>query len=1342
MLIELVEQDDERFVKRVNEVYALFQQDLEKRVLDAKKMNTPNVPWRPLMSEVTLMVQDHLKGETKQKARLPEQLVLTEHVHRSISVPTQISDDPYLSGDEDDGAESEMSGSERGEIDVCSGVPLEWHAGSVFTTFPWQIFEDHDGTLGFCLAGFKSSDSGGGCIWIRSDRCARRKDHSTNACHPCRLLQSPRRIHDADLRAQSTATEHWPYKWLTYEQLVAKLDQKADEVKRLQIKANNQALKVHRLIVRIDDYKRLMMAVATKDVKRIRQLFNLALKEGMSPRAILSRIERAIEGVYEARGFDEFDFDLARLLRHLSGRKGLFALSRAIGLPSSTTVQNRLTSPIIVPCASRPKPSDIAQNIVSCTRSIYVPTENIARGFGLMIDGLALNQLARWWKSTNQVVGFCREHSEGLDLAMTDLKSILKVVDAVHGAEPSCHYAREATVAAAGAFGQEGYEPVPIMVSGTCKSETSEDFANTVRLLIEQWKIHGPGPLWIVSTDGDATFRGAMFRVLMDSEFRMAEPLHSLLSTLEGLNLNCSADEIVMCPDPKHIFKRAATLLRSKDGMLINDTIINRNTLEKQLLRLPGQNERTVAVLIDPKDHQNVPRAIRLLTALSALADMDSSSLDPSCQSDMCAVDIIAKIWKSLLQAFIDPMFSLSDQLRSLSTYAHMCFALFSRHKASFMTGQLYSDTQALVKAAFICIARQSLLDPTKAFYLYQLGSDRLEEIFCEVRTMSHDCNCDTLQLCDRLSASADCIAIYSRHPEWNRGHRRTSYSGNEGVDHVNPTYFKGDLVVQNTYLASAWNSGRIDASNYLCARGVHFDFTAALSESGVDFMRPFRGNTYPGVSSSEPDRSIITDSNPERTTTHLEADLDEARPPGSIELDDLLGEPDSQGIVSSSQSENRDWIECLLDTGKRKSLHKASILSSLFHSDYSRLSVDRLLRVRCYSKDWRKFDPNDNFCGKQAFLTGDLAICPIHLRDSVAVVIVKVSTIDRKGSRVIKVDIEDLGQASGSDIQITAQVLAMTEVLVADSELASSSTTFDSTGEAAPLSWTRRWAWTGNFVNVSSSSTLASSNNSSAQETTSRKDHLIHITGDLLYPITANSHPTSILPAEARGTLDAKQVDRTWAVNHDDYAALVDMLYSAADPMALLTKLTKYGDSDTLPYRDRAGSQCFLISSATQVLTERNGLDTSKIACYQCGVLIAQDRARAHVGIHILRALVGIVELGLREQLVPAFWKYAMYDHIRVNHPHHWDILKRAPQGLNHELNAKLILSSEEFSRIVKDQVFTAPVSDILVSLPFAGCETTPAPAIAPAKRKAQSRPRKNSNTSTTSKRPKSSAK
>lgn len=99
---------------------------------------------------------------------------------------------------------------------------------------------------------------------------------------------------------------------------------------------------------------------------------------------------------------------------------------------------------------------------------------------------------------------------------------------------------------------------------------------------------------------------------------------------------------------------------------------------------------------------------------------------------------------------------------------------------------------------------------------------------------MSHDRNCDVLQLVDRLAASADLVQTLNRHPSWNRGQRRLSYTGKEGVDHVNPMFFKGDVRVDQVFLNDA-----------------------ALAEPGVDLLCPHGGDRYPGVA-TDPDRSII----------------------------------------------------------------------------------------------------------------------------------------------------------------------------------------------------------------------------------------------------------------------------------------------------------------------------------------------------------------------------------------------------------------------------------------------------------------------------------------------------
>jgi hypothetical protein len=83
-----------------------------------------------------------------------------------------------------------------------------------------------------------------------------------------------------------------------------------------------------------------------------------------------------------------------------------------------------------------------------------------------------------------------------------------------------------------------------------------------------------------------------------------------------------------------------------------------------------------------------------------------------------------------------------------------------------------------------------------------------------------------------------------------------------------------------------------------------------------------------------------------------------------NISLEDLLPEPEEDepaGISASPEQllssaplpirsiesvQSNNWLEYTLDSGSTKRLHKASILSSLFNSDYRHLAVGRLLRV------------------------------------------------------------------------------------------------------------------------------------------------------------------------------------------------------------------------------------------------------------------------------------------------------------------------------------------------------------------------------------------------------------
>ncbi|KAJ7044460.1 hypothetical protein C8F04DRAFT_942296 [Mycena alexandri] len=690
-------------------------------------------------------------------------------------------------------------------------------------------------------------------------------------------------------------------------------------------------------------------------------------------------------------------------MKRFAGRKGVYALSKALGLPSASTI--RASNPLrLLPSVAAPKPQEIGTNIRTFF-SAASPNSTLSRaGHTLMIDGVHLAQRACWHRPTNQIIGLCREHSEPFNLAMDDMDSVLNIVEAVHSDSPTCHYGREATVLAIGPYRETHYHGVPIGQTQTCKSEKGPGFAALLKMTLEEWKTHGEphsGPILTVSFDGDPVFRDGAFDVLMIRTPDKSSSLSLKLSGCQGLNLECGEDDVVIGPDGNHIVKRGATNARSQEGTVIAQTVINRSILTQWLERLPGETKETVAILIDPADHQNVPCAYSLLKAIITVgADRapDAPKLSPTDQSTHRAFALAGEMWDAFLQPFLSRTMSLSERLASFSEFAHLCFAFYRMHGSSFLSNQLYGDLQALVKSAFFAVARQQDLDPECAFYLYQIGSDRLEEMFAEVRTESHDSNFDALQLSERLPTAADTLGIFDENPEWHQGHIRRSWFGKE-ADHVNPSYFTGDQTVKHVVHSTVWRSGLHAAMAVFAKHGVDFDFTDVLAQKGVDFVRPNGGGIYPGLSKDK-DRSIITPpastsipsdapAEPDSDGEDDEEDAMHDQEPEDlprVSLEDLLPEPEDECINTTALSstsvgptalsasveriQSNDWLNYDVGNGTTKQLHKASILSTLFNSDYRHLEVSRLLRVRCYTKDGgRKLNLNhQEFSGEHSF--------------------------------------------------------------------------------------------------------------------------------------------------------------------------------------------------------------------------------------------------------------------------------------------------------------------------------------------------------------------------------------
>ncbi len=278
---------------------------------------------------------------------------------------------------------------------------------------------------------------------------------------------------------------------------------------------------------------------------------------------IISRLEHAIVEVSHGRGYSAEEIDLGHLVLLLGGRKCLFVLSKALGLPSVTTVARRFKDIDILASVSQPTKSDVAHNLQASFPVPPVPNHSIpVRGFSLQLDNIALAQRIHLSRESDQMVGFCREHTPGHDLSMQQFGTVESAYHAVYGDVPKFHYGREATVAVFAGFGKANYEPFPALVSPTCKAERAPGLAKTIRLLMDSWqtKVEVYGDLWCVSTDGDAVNRLACHKECVVSELDPMDPLAKHLGELPGLNKVCGLRKETYTSDPKHCMKRGSIL--------------------------------------------------------------------------------------------------------------------------------------------------------------------------------------------------------------------------------------------------------------------------------------------------------------------------------------------------------------------------------------------------------------------------------------------------------------------------------------------------------------------------------------------------------------------------------------------------------------------------------------------------------------------------------------------------------------------------------------------------------------------------------------------------------------
>ncbi|KAJ6618015.1 hypothetical protein B0H10DRAFT_1947987 [Mycena sp. CBHHK59/15] len=947
---------------------------------------------------------------------------------------------------------------------------------------------------------------------------------------------------------------------------------------------------------KLTDHQRIMMLLASDDVPGLRRILLTALKWGASPQVVYSLLEQAIAGLFSAwGGFTDRDLDISFLVKAIGGPRLLYALQKSHGLASRSIILHNQTIPQLQASIAIPSRDEINANISALLNPLIKPPPSQSGheklvGHAVMFDGVALETKCRYCPRRNVILGLCREHSHWVNTQVTDLQSIEDIRAALFSPatkdEKVC-FGSDATVVAIAPYGRDNhYTPSPIVVSPSDKTEKGLELAKWMQTMIDSWQenengesVHGP--IWALASDGDAAYRLAKQTLCMVKQLDPKSDLGKILYPLIGLNLLTSIGNIIWTGDPKHIWKRFGTLAQNPLGVMIFLTNIKPENIIQHLCELDEMTEEKARQLLDPADKQNIPKAVGLIQQLAKLGELPIPR-NPKFAHKRNSIVFFAELLGYFVFPFISVEMDLSEQVRSLATYAHLSVALQLKHGSACFTGPLYADSQATIKNIIFTIVCMQLISPNLRFWILHEGTDRLELIFSDCRTLDHTRNFDIDQLASKLSLSALISAAFQRNPDLDRGHRRLSLKGQNAANHILIKYF---------------------------GPGAQVDFIQIFSDKGRDFLRPL--GTPPAVPTPRhtEEHDVTISSGSDGTTGRSEQLHDISgnplEEPLGMDLNDFL--PDSiQDMDADKPSPAADKF--LQASDGRKYL-KSSLVASLSSNRTKKVTMCTLQAQGVALEDLQKRKSSEldllNLADENVMKAGDLAGTLFCSGDKVclAVLMVKGFRIGKDKAPCTVIEMDKLDNAA-SNIRIIAQVMEL--------ENPRTSASLTSPGEDF-------WEWTGNFMMLD------------VDATNLRLTHhqlIIEVSSVVVHPLG----PSVATRTSFNKGVHAESSNKpTWCINSEQLDEVMKGIWQSLDPespemLENLQLLPYINNPQALPYSDSIGQQSFFIRNIPPHLTPKPKLPGKTIVqCLICGIKQSLHKMREHVGGHILLSLRGI---------------------------------------------------------------------------------------------------------------------
>ncbi|KAJ3714758.1 hypothetical protein C8R42DRAFT_591007, partial [Lentinula raphanica] len=1071
----------------------------------------------------------------------------------------------------------------------CPGIMLSWKPGSIWDTYPFALHAVQD--VGWIPIG---PGHGSQSIQLRSDKCQFPTTGGSGLpCDTCCALEYSSRFINFMAQAEEVK-ERTPWKYLTS-------TQREKLMKKMTLTAKQR---------RISDHSRIMMMLANHDFPALRRLLSVALRRGASPNHIIEKLQQSLDKLYSPRGgFTQRDLDIAFIAKALGGRRLLYTLTKGIGLPSDRTIRNRFPIPKLLTSIGPPTSSEIDNNISAFFNPSMRPASpsyqshpslpSLIPGNVLMFDGIALEGRCRYCPQRDVVSGFCREHGQAISMKCDTIESIENMRKAVE--DGKLCFGCDATVVALAPYGRsDHYSPVPLVLSPSDKTEKGEQLSKWIQTLLDCWRKneHGAtlhGPIWSLASDGDSTFRLAKHLLCMTTNLNLTSDLGRILCNLPGLNLCTSQTGITGTCDPKHIFKRFATLLRSPKGVMVFRDYLTPDKVIKQLCSLEGVTLEKAQGLLDPSDKQNVPKAVSLIQHLLQLKNQNTEFIMPSEVQHRNSLIFLAEVLGYFLQPFIDIDMSLSEQLKSLSTFAHLAAAMYLKHGTACFTGALYHDCQAVIKNIYFTVARMQLVSPDLSLYIILEGTDRLEGLFSDVRTQDHARNFDIAQLSEKLGSSTILNATYQRNPDLDQGHRRLSLKDAMGIDHINPRSWKGNVQVNGVQLDVMWNQGQVHANKILKER--YSNEIAEINPKNFnhyncDLLRP-TGGKYVGLNSEVDDeRSERAEDSGEQsdTNTELNPNNEGGIEELGIDLDDFM-----PPTPEEPSNESDSIFSKTMKIGE-KTFYKSSLVATLCSNRAKKVTM-RTLRARGVAlEDLQKTKQEEtldqvDLDGPDLIKTGDVVGILVRINDKVAFATMEITGFQSGTSKSVQSFIEFNKLDYGSDTNLTVSG----HILELNRKTSNS-----------------HWYWTGQYIKILPVL---------AEKYLTRRHLVIEVSGTLIFPLAP-----SIITENSIGLTAGSTPKLTWSFDEKQLLETFETAWQALDPesqdaVANLAVLPIVNPSEMFPYSDN-NVPYFVLSNLPNHLKPCPKLTRlSKVECFLCkrydgDKKIALYKMREHVGL------------------------------------------------------------------------------------------------------------------------------